>query len=243
MSDIRIKTINIEELKNKNKNDAMNEYQDCILECKEYLRKQAYMFFGSLCSGLILVFVILSAINYMCDLYLDFPVDLKKVLISVFVIVGAAVGIIYFLLKCANVYNFCGVIKEYKLWLKKYENDFEQYYSDEYCQIHRYKSLLCRLFTESNDCKLMKIQLSANKENRKRPYLNFEYEEHSYVKKFKKKFKLKISTEINTVMIDLVNKTITVPYDFDLSNLYSLSIDTSAITENKYQVKSYEVSG
>ena len=256
MSVIAFKTINAEKLKNKYRQDALKEHQESLNEYKKDLRENYKSIFVCLLLGLILgtvfITVLINLINKLncgggIDVYINKFLIWEIIISAVVLAVTPILSLCFFSCCYYSVFKYSDYRKFCQQWIQSYANDFERYLKEEYSKNHRYRTLLYRLFTENNDYKLLKIRLLPNDKNENKPYLMFDYEkypylkfndeEYSYVESYKQKFNFMKNQYISSVVVDLVKKTIIVPYDFDLDTIYSSNFDVNSIVVNQEQDK------
>lgn len=252
MSVIAFKTINAEKLKNKYRQDALKEHQESLNEYKKDLRENYKSIFVCLLLGLILgtvfITVLINLINKLncgggIDVYINKFLIWEIIISAVVLAVTSILSLCFFSCCYYSVFKYSDYRKFCQQWIQSYANDFERYLKEEYSKNHRYRTLLYRLFTENNDYKLLKIRLLPNDKNENKPYLMFDYEkypylkfndeEYSYVESYKQKFNFMKNQYISSVVVDLVKKTIIVPYDFDLDTIYSSNFDVNSIVVNQ----------
>lgn len=216
MNEIMLKNFNAEVYRKQYEENLRNKYNEDMKSKKSDLRKQYEGITVIFCLGLFFALIaIISAINCFKENILGFWF-FNALFYTMLALAFLSASI------CVMFYD--REVKRYEnAFLKKYENNLEEYESFVYCNDNFFEYLLKNCFV-NNNYKLLNIKLEPNKYDEKEPYLIFEYEDNSRVKSYKELFKIEIRTDALYSSIDLLNKTICVPYGTNCENIFSANI-------------------
>lgn len=216
MNEIMLKKFNAEEYGKQYEEKLRNKYNEDIEYTKSDLRKHNVGITVTFCLGLLFALIaIISAINCFKENILGFWFYVA-LFSTMFALVFLSASIIL-------IFDDREIRSYENAFLKKFKNNLDEYESVVYCNDNFFEYLLKNCFV-NNNYKLLNIKLEPNKNYDNELYMIFEFEDDSRVKSYKESFKIEIRTDALYSSINLLNKTICVPYGTNCENIFSANI-------------------